>query len=859
MEAIKHKAVRKLKDIFRKRYTPDQITHLYDLAKIPEDRIYEPTVSYNIFGIDEASKITSAEYRIYWHFFASNIENLELVNNDDVLFSLIDNIDDLLIKVLCLCSLTKDFVNAHPTSTLVILLANALFTKAFDGGMLLENIGLFYKLLDNIVVYNANYVFNKFAGTRDIRYLVYQWIDYCYCYQSHRKYMNITDLKNAFIEIVRDSEQDIEKEVYKRFVDKTQLYSPFNAFGLYMANFYNDSLKEYRIFTESDVDEYRVLKIDGTVNITEVVPFFTFSLLTRTCRDYNTLLSRLNEIYPNLKFKNEKSSNKLISYKHQTIHALSIKKASTIDGVKQDMWNTISRFNVDESILKDVKNYSDVLSKKQIIVGMNKIAPKADKYGNVDPYTKIESRPFITRLPDNRLCNTENSYDDWKITNNVFNYNPSKITNFLRNNLKNPLDKNKLDTPLFYKFIEDPEIADGSDYVFIKKILAGDLRGNLRPSDEIYAERSKDLARKMLVTNSEQKVTWKTSNGVTDLGTFADKNFQLSDLKYNSKISIVVGSSGAGKTVTIDLLTYMLSFKQNFYDQDIVPTAVQYKKLQPVIKDSKIKNNVYMAVDGYSSGSADSCENIIRASTENETSSRNFNIWNMILVDSNLEKQNSQDKPTKQKPHLIGSKSYTMVDTMGFENYARYKNGDIVLDSPIDILLYPLLTNTPWDESDYDRMNIPKTIKKGEVRGWAIPEYRTRLAELINSFNSLLRLSSSVDTTKKINILNILELPLNDPRREEWLKNDIVRFLVNYNKPKYEYYKLIRDKERYSDVKEKIEISMLYDLKFSLMYNTDVEKRKRDIQIFNLLKILDTDIVSNDVVSNFITKQHILM
>lgn len=766
-----------------------KLTAIYDRVTYTPPRL---KLTFN-----KLNHVANNRIRLMWNFLY--YFEIGSISDNNEFLGRIRSLNNVLLEVVALTA-SDDFDPLHPSSDLLMLLGRSLNLKAFDQDRVITEIGLFYNILDSIMIHNQYYVFTPEES--DIRFFTYRWADFCYTYRAHTKEPDINDLSTTFQKMLSvPYSQKIYNEVYKK-TNTIGNTSPMHAYGAFMRNFYKESHSKYTIFTESDNDQYRTIESKDNSKISDVIPFFTISLLSRISVDYETLISALNKIYDNKFIKDApRSNNKLLAYTYPMTQVL-----IGLPILASDQWKEGSQYNLNRTQVDDINSYTNVLSKSTInLIGRDE-----------------KGKAFYGNVP-NPLCVGSSEARNWVVDNNSFVYNPSAFSQSFAKNAA--LGKNG-EIGLIYKAINGDERQPPSDYN-PNRILAG--------GRELYGN-------KLLVTNAElRNLTIKS--GDNKFSQYLDNTFNFQSVKNNSQIRIFVGSSGAGKSTTIASALYTMTYQQNIYPQ-VIDKIGQTSEVLPRGRGPVVSaSNSYFAIDTFKAlPSSNSCTTVTEASTENKTSSRNFNLWNMLHINNTAS--------SMSYPHLLACKSFMMLDTMGFENIAVKKNGKMVLLNPLDLILYPLLTKT---ELELDQFSIPDRIDKGVITEWEIKDYHKRVTELVDSFTSLLRVTRELKGGK-LNLLPILMMNTGSEEYKELMKNDIISFLVDYNRPRYEVYKkrLAR-----GDSSPKLEAAMIYDVNIILLFNKNIERKRRDVQVFNLLKIFSSSPSINYHVANIITLDHI--
>lgn len=812
----------------------DLKTFVYSI--LTKDQLVKPKIKYDDIPKYQLDHKNNNKIDILWTLYTKPLDYYNKIRSSIILRKRLINISDPVLIALMILS-SENFETVYPSSDNIGLLANSLKIKGHTKESLCYDIDLFYELLDFIVKYNSRYTFeiSEKDIINDIRYQCYQWVDYCYCYKQNVKYKDINDLYESYKSIVSYNRQDIVAEENGEF--KINNNNVYHHYGIYMNNFYQiPSSKFYNIYAANDEkNQIRKISFGKSDDITQIIPFFTFSLLLRTHEKYFDLLDTLRRMYNNntnilseivdnkiieSKTTSSYSNDSLLTYYYPTTHILSILSEDS-----STYWRQIDSYQLkDKGIIPELNNYIQTLSNPN-----TKIIGRYKDNDNV--------RIFHDKRP-NILCNNSYEYSTFTTNKNTFVYDTKSITN--RDQAFNRIygEKDLDPYPLLYKDVEGiVEKQENPEFSFNKKLYAGS-------NDTVKV----DYGNHILVTNGN-KVFSNTDQKLTD---YMRNVFKFDKLKDKSQIRIFLGSSGAGKTTTISAGLYLSTQQSNNYSynyEKVSDSSPSVKKMIPKGLQEVTSKNVYMAVDGFRAiPSNDGCTSIIRSSTENKTSSRNINIWNTILVDRTI---------SSNPINLRSSKTYTYIDTMGFENIATVKNGNYNLIAPLDLILFTLFNNINIDDVDLSQFNIPTSIPANGVSDWPIPDYYSRVRELIKSFYSLLTIIKKIENGS-IDLVKYLTMDVNEPEYKEAQDNDIISFLLSYNRSRYDkMMKLRKDGDLKDDVYKRLISALNYDIEIILMLNNNKEIKTRDKQMFTLLKILNKDSNISSAIRNLITIKHI--
>lgn len=720
---------------------------------------------------------------------------------------------DIILRVLCvLIGRSEKQFFTHNSANVIITLGESLLTPLSDGGMAVEDVSLFYDILRVIVKLNSHI---RFEGSSleqdDIRMKMYRWIDYCYTYKalSEEKNRFLNDIATAYESIVYPltiANQDSRKETINDL--KSVPDTEEHQYGIYMNNFLDSSFTSsdtYNVFCSADKSIVRNVRCGNKI------PFFTLSLLCRTRSSYDNLASYIKIHYGINTLVGTNSD--LLTYRHPTVQALS--KTSS-----NDAWKEINRLELSNSNLSYVNNFYNTISNDKLYI-----------IGKEGPTENIG-----VSNNKNILCDTI-SQDTFRLRN-CFDYIPDKGSS----------------ANLFYKKLYDDKlyINDNAE-TSNNNLFAGNFK--------------KTQISDMLVTNSNLSLRDKK------IIEYVRETLGCTGLSVESQIKIFLGSSGAGKSTNIGALIGCLTSTKNIYAYDsMYKFSNSFQSMKEVLDKMSDKSLVgakhpYIALNNFSTlGSNKKCQSVVAASTENKTSSRNSNVYNLVYIDRGIHKMPSKQSPELDKVlqyELAYCNSLTVVDTMGFENVIRFRHGQKVYQNPLDYILLPYLTGIKWTDEDLDKFLIPRS--EVTANAWKISNYRQRFKELINSFNTILAFLQSL-SDKRIDIGEMIKKLKSDPQSIP--NNELLNYLIEYNLPKYNLLDdldlIIRKstdlvRQEVESLRKKMQQTMRYKIDILLMLSMDSTNRERDRQLFNLLRLLSPKQSIPVSIKHVITKEHLML
>jgi hypothetical protein len=77
--------------------------------------------------------------------------------------------------------------------------------------------------------------------------------------------------------------------------------------------------------------------------------------------------------------------------------------------------------------------------------------------------------------------------------------------------------------------------------------------------------------------------------------------------------------------------------------------------------------------------------------------------------------------------------------------------------------------------------------------------------------------------------------------------------LIDYNRPRFKEWSKLPDPK----YKKRIEKAMTYDVDVTLLFNKNIDRRRRDVQVFDLLKIFSSNPNIDESIAKIVTLEHI--
>lgn len=705
--------------------------------------------------------------------------------------------------------------DTYASAIMLICLGRCLTLEAYDGNAVINDIRVFHALLQSVVSYTARFKFTKFSASgddiTDVRYKLFQWVDYCICYRYREKSQDINDIIDMFKKYsVGDVEQTEEINTLENYDATDFIY----CYGLYMNNFLpaNYKLYDYLIPANYNDNIYKRLTISkpkkDNISFYKLPPF-CISLLSRISRDIgylqSTHLQKLNTFNNEeiIRFDTNESITEVLSFNYPQLHMISFMRPPA----DKNNYTTIKRYDMSEEQVAVVTDYHNTLLSQ-------------------DTTIKLKDDKGLTKAFKNPLCN--HTYATWKKNNNSFLYTT---------NMKKPISL----IARIYEKREGASIANQNIMVnFKQKINAGNnwnIRSirdtentvdnnedTLTHNNTLYAGALPDnIQDRITVVQSDGIINAATKNTVT-VGDYINDNI-LSDDK-TSKVIVFMGSSGAGKTTTIALLNYVSTYLPHpLTDEYIKSFSFGSTILKTLTLPNNTTNVSYKAIDGIYTNK--NCNTTVAQSVENMKSTRNVVMTNMISMDTN-------------NSNLLYKNNTLVVDTMGFENIAIISNAEVKLLSPLDIIMFYIINN----KIDLLKFNIPDSISSSSSPSMStdIKDYHERVMELLRSCKDLL---SIISMGEKITVDSMKKMPSNNSVRE---------FLLKYNRN--------RSIDKASNSKDitSLNNAMTYNIKFILLFSPIEENKRRDSQVFKLLEVISENIDFIPLCAKqLITDEHIKM
>lgn len=844
---------------------------------------------------------------IRWHYLHdySIVDSNNIRQSNSVIFQEIIKLNFPLLEMLLISVIrSKNIENVcgNNSSLPLYLLAESLTIESILGPILLYDANLFYIFLERILEFNSKTKFTpdeRLEKRKDSRYQLYQWVDYALTYRAHNENVILNDILVGYDKIVSSIECSSTNEektfpISSILTKYTPQFEYYNHYGLYMNNYMNNNNNSYYINLESQPINDRI-----EIKNTKSIPFFTMSLLVRTCVNYTMLKNIIKRLYK-LDINDDKRG-RLLAFKYPSTHIL-ISKLSIDDRSQKidENWKAIEKYSLAKPQVNIINNFVKNITQPEVtILGYDNTGyDKSDKqYSYALGYKNIINPLFKSSFPlekDNWLTSDYSlSYRGPRtnfpnISQNIISISnnpvrPKSSISAPTNNISKKRPKTSISAPtnnnipiLFHRrFGKTSEKINTNNFnkLVNESMTAGVSQYQLGANNNLAKKFTKNEYMNYLV-NEETDKNYnllidgsKKENSNATLNEYLIKNVGYTKGDF-STINIFVGSSGSGKSTTIGTALYISTQVKSNYGKISDDVTTSFKP-RGNIPSTDVYNNDDMKIVTRSNRSGESngyyginayriipnqrdFQSIIEPSTENETSSRNAILWNTVRV---LTKS------------TIGSKCVSLIDTMGFENVNIYCYGKTRSIKPLDLIMYSTRKGITAKDIDsmLKMMPIPShTIGSDGNKSWEVPNYPKRVNELIESFSAILDTCKTFHQYNNVIDTNMIHKmkTSNDKETLEkynaYKKNPIINYLLDYTEAKYKF--LIANKNSNDnsimDAIPYIQASMKYVFSITLLFSDNALRKERDIQVFQLLKVFIENPFDN-YINNLITPQHI--
>jgi hypothetical protein len=377
---------------------------------------------------------------IRWHYLHdySIADSNSIARTNTAILTQIRKLNFPLLEMLLISvvrSEKQENICGNNSSLPLYLLSKSLKIESILGTILLYDANLFYIFLERILEFNSNTVFipeKTTENTLDSRYQLYQWVDFALTYRVHNEVVLLNDIILGYDNIVSSiqcssTNDETTFPIASTLIKYTPSFDYYKHYGLYMNNYCknknnnkNSTSSNYYINLETKAISNRIeIKNSGDI------PFFTMSLLVRTCVNYNMLKNILNILY-NLNIDDNKQGG-LLAFKYPSTHILisklSIDDNKTMSDNKNDnkTWKQIDKYPLADNQVSIVNNFIKNITQPIVtILGYDETGHEGSvgKYSNALGFANITNPLFKNSFPLKK--------DNWSTSNYSLSYRGSR-------------------------------------------------------------------------------------------------------------------------------------------------------------------------------------------------------------------------------------------------------------------------------------------------------------------------------------------------------------------------------------------------------------------------------------------------